>query len=148
MAPTGLDAPDRGIGERRERTLEKVGWRYEIGVEDSKEFAARVGKPRPQGAGLVASAVGAPVLNDVDSLLPVDCDAAGDDLARIVGRVVQYLDLEPLRRVVESGGRVDQPPDDVAFIVHRQLNGDTRRLLDCRGPGRPRAGQHTPGNEG
>ena len=123
MAPAGLDAADRGIVEGGNGSLQKVGRRHKIGVKHSEEFAACVSKSLAQGARFVAFAIGAPELDDIDSLLLVDCDAAGDDLAGIVGRVVQYLNLKPICGPVECGDGVDQAPDDMEFIVDRELDG-------------------------
>ena len=123
MAPAGLDAADRGIVEGGNGSLQKVGRRHKIGVKHSEEFAACVSKSLAQGARFVAFAIGAPELDDIDSLLLVDCDAAGDDLAGIVGRVVQYLNLEPICGPVECGDGVYQAADDMEFIVDRELDG-------------------------
>ena len=123
MAPTGLDAADRGIVEGGNGSLQEVGRRDEIGVKHGEEFAACVGKPLAQGTGFVAFAIGASELGDIDSVLLMVCDAAGDDLAGIIGRVVQNLNLEPICGPVESGDGVDQTADHMTFIVDRKLYG-------------------------
>ena len=48
-------------------------------------------------------------------------------LARLVGRVVEHLDLEQLARVVDAADRVDQPVGDVHLVVERQLDRDDRQ---------------------
>ncbi len=52
------------------------------------------------------------------------------DIARLVGGVVQHLDLELLVRIVELGHGLQKPAHDVVFIEERQLHGDGRQLLE------------------
>ena len=56
-------------------------------------------------------------------------------LARLVGRVVEHLDLEQLARVVDAADRVDQPIGDVHLVVERQLDRDDRQRDRARGRG-------------
>ena len=56
-------------------------------------------------------------------------------LARLVGRVVEHLDLEPLARVVDRADGVDQPVDDVHLVVDRQLDRDDRQRVERRRAG-------------
>jgi hypothetical protein len=52
--------------------------------------------------------------------------------AGVVARVVEDLDLEAVRRPVERGDRVEQPPGDRGLVVQRQLHGDHRQLVGER----------------
>ena len=45
---------------------------------------------------------------------------------RFVGRIVENLDIQELRGVVETRDSVNQALDDVALIVNGELDGDTR----------------------
>ena len=58
------------------------------------------------------------------------------DAARLVGRVVQDLDLEQLARVVDPADRVDQPVGDVHLVVDRQLDRDDRQRRRAAAPAR------------
>ena len=55
-------------------------------------------------------------------------------LARLVGRVVEHLNLEQLARVVDLAHRVDQPIRHIHLVVERQLDRDDRQRIDS-GPG-------------
>ena len=46
---------------------------------------------------------------------------------RLVGRVVEDLDLEQVARVVDLADRIDQAVGDVHLVVNRQLDGDARQ---------------------
>ena len=49
---------------------------------------------------------------------------------RIVGRIVQYLDLEQMPRIIDLAGLFDQPLDHVLLVIQRKLNGHARQLLE------------------
>ena len=51
------------------------------------------------------------------------------DLLRLVGRVVQDLDLEQVPRIVHLADGVDQPVRDVHLVEDRQLDGDARQVV-------------------
>ena len=61
----------------------------------------------------------------------VPADRRLRDLPRFVDRVVQYLNLEQLARVVEFANRIDQPIGDVHLIEDRKLDGDRRQGVGC-----------------
>ena len=66
-------------------------------------------------------------------------DLALDELAGVVGRVVEHLDLQLLAGVVQVVDRAQQPLGDVAFVKNRQLHGDHRQFSKCAtGCGHPR----------
>ena len=69
----------------------------------------------------------------------VPADGELGDLVRLVGRVVQHLDLEQLARVVDLADRVDQPIGDVHLVVDRQLDRDARQLLGAAAAAAPGA---------
>ena len=53
--------------------------------------------------------------------------------ARLVGRVVQDLDLEELARILDLADGVDQPIGDVHLVVDRQLDRDRRQGVERPG---------------
>ena len=112
--------------------MRKSGGRDEVGVEDADELAARDLEPRFERAGLVAGAIRAVDVLDVDALRGVAAHRQVGDAARFVGRVVQHLDLEQLARVVDRADRVDQTLGDVHLVVERELDGDDRQRIERR----------------
>ena len=111
VAPARLDHPDLRVGEVAEGLLEDVGRGHEVGVEDEDELAGGGAQAGVEGARLVAGAVGAVQVVDVEAELAVVLDGAARDRGRLVGRVVEDLDLEPVlrdsgsRRPTRAGGR-------------------------------------------
>ena len=112
--------------------VEEIGLRDEVGVEDRHEVAARDLQALVERAGLVAGAILAMDVLDVDALQRVPAHRELGDLPRLIGRVVQHLDLEQLARVFDLADRIEQPIDDVHLVVERQLDGDDRKLLERR----------------
>ena len=53
------------------------------------------------------------------------------DLDRLVGAVVQHLDLELVARVVDPAGLLDDPPGDTLLVVHRQLHRHRRQVREA-----------------
>ena len=100
--------------------------RHEVRVEDRDELAARRLHPGLQRSRLVARPVLARDVDDVEPERAVSLDHPRGDLARLVRRVVEDLDLEQVLRIVERRRGVDQPLDDVDFVVDRKLHGDAR----------------------
>ena len=72
------------------------------------------------------SAVGSPDVGDVDALVAPRRDELGHDRGRLVGRVVEDLDLEAIGGVVHPRHVVDQPVRHVDLVVDRELDGDRR----------------------
>ena len=102
--------------------------RDEVGVEDGDELAGGVLHAFGERAGLVADAVVAVDVLDRIALGGPFVDGGLGDLGGVVGGVVEHLDLEPVERVVEQAGGVDDPLGDHVLVVHRQLDGDAREL--------------------
>ena len=126
MAPARLDHPDPGIGEMPRRAQEEVAGRHEVGIEDRHPFPARAGEPGRERPGLVPGPRVAVQQPDVEASRPMARDGGGEKRARLVGGVVQDLDLEALGRIVERRDRVDQPPGDAPLVVDRELHGHDR----------------------
>ena len=73
------------------------------------------------------------VVLDVDALGGESADGDLGDAARLVGRVVEHLNLEPVARIIEAADRVDQPIGDIHLVVDRQLNSDDRKRVKWSG---------------
>ena len=111
---------------------QEVGRRNEVGVEDGDELALRDPHRGLERPGLVARAIGAMDVDDVDAVVGIAHHGALRHNARLVGRVVQHLDLEQLARVVELADGVDQPVRHVHLVVDRKLDGDLRQPLEAQ----------------
>ncbi len=57
---------------------------------------------------------------------------------RVVGGIVQHLDLQQLARVLHLAGLFEQPLHHVALVIERKLDGHAREL----GPAFGRSGRH------
>jgi len=136
VAPPRLYHRDLGIDEERHRALQEVGARDEVGVEDRDVLTLGHLHARFERAGLVAGAVGAVQITDVDALGGIAPDRLLGHRARFVGGVVEHLDLEQLPRVIHLAHRVDQPVGHVHLVVDRQLHRDDREGVHR--PGRHR----------
>ena len=124
MTPTRLHHAHGRIRKYGNRATEKI-WRWdEVRVEDRDELATGDLQTRLEGSGLESSAIVPMEVADVDPLGDVPADRRLRDLPCFVDRVVQYLDLEQLARVVELAHRIDQPIRDVHLIEDRKLDGD------------------------
>ena len=75
---------------------------------------------------------------DVDPFRRPSVHRAPRDIRRVVGRVVQDLDLELLAGVPDAAHVVDQPLHDVELVVDRQLDRDPGPDPRCGGPARPK----------
>src|SRR6185503_9823817 len=102
VAPARLDAADLPVDEVVDRLLEEVGLRDEVRVEQRHELALGGLEAVVERARLVAAAVAAVDVLDVDALGAPFLDLLPRDLDGLVGRVVQDLDLELLARVVDE----------------------------------------------
>ncbi len=109
-----------------DRLFQEVGGRQEIGVEDRQEFAAALVETRLERSSFKSHAVRTVQMTDGVTLRLEGTDFGGSDLARIIGRVIQHLNVEPLARIVERADAVDQPLDHIALVINRQLDGDLR----------------------
>ena len=59
--------------------------------------------------------------------------AGRGNIAGIVGRIIEYLDLEQLARIIELADRAQKAFDHVNFVKNRELNGHFRQLLKVAG---------------
>jgi hypothetical protein len=149
MGPPRLHHADGGIGELVDGALEDVRGRHEVGVEHRDELPVRPREPLGERARLVPL----PRL-PVDVVDPVaglghPPAAPPRDRGRVVGRVVEHLDLEPLPGIVDRACRLDHPLGHPPLVVHRELDGHRRQVAVAVGrhgaaaPG-PRVEEHHP----
>ena len=54
----------------------------------------------------------------------VALDAAARDFARLVGGIVEHLNIQFVARIIELRDAIDQPLDHVAFVVDGKLYGN------------------------
>jgi len=52
------------------------------------------------------------------------------NLPRVVGRIVEHLDLQPIARVIQFADRSQQSLDYINFVEDRQLHGHDRQLFE------------------
>ncbi len=123
VAPACLDERHLGVFEVANRLLEDVHGRHEVGVEDQHQLALGQRQAVVQGAGLVAGAIAAVHVMDVEALGSVALDCIARDLHRLVGGVVEHLDLEQLARIADARDGVEQALDHVHLVVERELHG-------------------------
>jgi hypothetical protein len=132
VAPAGLHQRHLGVGEIVDRALQEVGLRDEVGVEDRDELPAGDLHGLVERPGLVAGAVGAVDVLDVQALRGVAAHGELGDLPGFVGGVVEHLDLQELPRVVDPADGVDETIDDVHLVEERQLDGHHRQGVELR----------------
>ena len=126
MAPARLHETNPLIAKIGNRPLQKARRRDEIGVEDRHELALRFREAGLQRTGLEPFPVEPADVRNVEPLFCPTADEPGDQEPRLVGRIVQHLDLEPIARPIERAAGIDQTLDDVQLIEDRKLNRDTR----------------------
>src|SRR5208283_1305574 len=102
--------------------------RDEIGGEDGDELAFGDLEACIQGSGLEAVAVGAVNVDDVVTERGVTLDDGGGDIARLVGGVVEHLNLDLLARVLHGADGLDETVDDKLLVEDGQLDGDGGKL--------------------
>src|SRR5437660_10844813 len=133
MPPARLDHADSRIGEKINCALEQVRLRHKIGVENTDKLAFRGVESDSERARFETSAIDAMNELDVEAATPQFVRARGGDLARIVGRIIQHLNLEKFSRIVLFRSRVQQTLDHVNFVKDRQLHRHLRQLLKAAG---------------
>ena len=117
---------------------QEVGLGNEVGVENGDELALR----DPQAgfverAGFVARPIGPVDVLDVDALRGEAAHGQLGDFPGFVGRIVEHLNFEQIPRILDPADRLDQPFDDIHFVVQRKLDRDRRQRLEVTraGPG-------------
>ncbi len=114
----------RALPKVRHGLEQKVGVRAKIGVEDGDVLAARLSHSPGQRPGLEAAAVWPPQHDDVGSTLAVERRPGLCQLACLVGRIVQNLDVQPVAGIIERSHGIDDSLDHVTLVIHGYLHGD------------------------
>ena len=133
VAPACLHHADGGIGEVVNGAREEVRGGDEIGVEDGDHLAGGGLQPFLERASLKPVAVGAVVVFNGVAERAVAFDEGAGKGRGVVGGIVQHLDLEQFLGIVHLDGLFDQAFHHVAFVIERQLDGDTGQLFEALG---------------
>ena len=133
VAPACLHHADGGIGEVVNGAREEVRGGDEIGVEDGDHLAGGGLQPFLERASLKPVAVGAVVVFNGVAERAVAFDEGAGKGRGVVGGIVQHLNLEQLLGIVHLDGLFDQAFHHVAFVIERQLDGDTGQLFEALG---------------
>src|ERR1700683_1898571 len=124
IAPARLHHGELFVREIGHRAAQKIRGRNKIRIEDGHKFTGRRFQAFLQRTGFIAFAVVAMDVTNGHSEGPVAFYTVAGDLAGLVGRIVENLNLEQLARIVELRNGFDKPFDDVAFVINGELNGD------------------------
>src|SRR5262249_11096138 len=100
----------------------------EVGIENSDEFALRDFQSFGQGAGFESFAIAAMVVGDGVAGGGIAFYQFLGDANRLVGGVIEHLDVELLFGVVKPAHRVQQSLDDELFVEDGKLHGDAWQL--------------------
>ena len=129
VVPPGLHHAHSRVAERRQEVAQKV-WRCdEVGIEDEEIFALRHRRPLGKGPRFEAVSVFARDVHHIDAAGSPMRDPLTHDLPRRVVGVVEHLHLEQPRGIVDQAHGIDEPADDMSFVIDRELHGYVRELL-------------------
>src|SRR5260370_32377728 len=131
MPPARLDHADSRIGEKINRAIEQVRLRNKIGFENTDKLAFRGVESNSERTRFETSAIDAMNELDVDPAPTQFVRARGGDVARIVGRIIQHLNLEKFSRIIQFTDRAQQALDHVNLVKDRQLPPPLRELLEA-----------------
>src|SRR5947208_14038046 len=120
VRPARLHHADFWIGEMMDRAQQEVLWWDEVRVKDGDELACCGLHPLRQRARLVALAVCTMVIRARKHTRSISVDhAAGDRLSFVCG-IIEKLDVEFLKRVVQSADGIQAPLNYKPFIKNRE----------------------------
>ena len=130
VTPASLHHADGRVGKEMDRAREEIGWRNEIGIEDrdqltSSRFESRLQRPR-----LESVTIGPVMILDREPQRPIALHQRFGEQMRVVGRIVQHLNLQQVLRVFDLGDLVDQPLHDIPLVVQGKLDGDDWRGVE------------------
>src|SRR5205823_5354576 len=106
-------------------------------IEDGYKFALRNIKALIERAGFISMPVAAvEIHNRLRSHAGKSACVSLNDLlchfCRLIGRVIQHLNLKSVTRIVQLANRIDQTVDDELLVEDRQLDGHKRQLSVCK----------------
>src|ERR1035438_3866182 len=130
VRPARLHHADFGMGKVMNALQQKVGWRDKVGVEDGNEFSLRRFQSFGERARFEALAIIAVQVDDGMSEGGVAFDQETSNLDRLVGRVVEQLNVELVFRIIKAADRIEQPIDHVLLVKDGQLHRNARHI--CR----------------
>ena len=129
VSPASLHHPDLWVLEVPDQRGNEVSFGDEVRVENRDELTLGGSQPVPESTRFESLALGAPHHVDPVSAGAEVAGHAVDDSRSLVGRIIEDLNLQPVRRIVDRSGRSDQSFRDVPLVVHGQLHGHDRRVL-------------------
>jgi hypothetical protein len=133
MTPPGLDHPDLRIGEKMDCPLKQVWRRDEVGIENANKLTGGRFEPDRERTGLESRPIDAMNQLNIEAALSQCFRARRSHFARIVGRIVQHLDLQQISRVIELTDRTQKALHYVNFIKNRKLNRNFWQLPKLAG---------------
>ncbi len=129
MRPARLRHADvRTRQHGRDDAAQKVGMRPEVGIEDRNELSAALGQAPSQRPGFEAAPIRPMEHAHVHAAGAMPGRARLGQCGRLVGGIVQNLNLQPVGRIIQRGRGVNQPLDDMLLVEDRQLHRDVRPL--------------------
>src|ERR1700685_1440574 len=126
IAPASLHHSELFVREIGHRAAQKIRGRNKIRIENGNKFTARRFQAFLQRARFIAFAIVAMDVADGHSEGAVAFYTVAGDLAGLVGRIIENLNLQQLAWIVELRNGFDKPFDHEAFVVNGELNGDFR----------------------
>jgi hypothetical protein len=124
MGPAGLHHPHLGIGEMGEHSLEQIGRRDKIRIEDGDEIPLCLCGGLGKGAGFESLPHHPPHHPDVHAQGAMLGHPLVHGRRGVVGGIVQDLDFQEVGRMIQLGHSVDETEGHFAFVEDGQLNGD------------------------
>src|ERR1700736_512903 len=137
MAPPGLDHADLRIGEKMDCPLKQVSRRDEIRVKNANKLTGGRLESDCKRTGLESGPIDAMNQLNIEAALTQFFRAQSSHIARIVGGIVQHLDLQQVSWVIEFTDRAQKTLHHVNFIKNRKLNRYFWQLPKLAGRNRP-----------
>ena len=122
VGPAGLGEAGARVGEGvllDQDAAQPVDGGNEVGVEECDELAFDVRHGGGECAGLVAAAIGAVPVFDVEAGVAEFADDGGGEISGVVGGVVEHLNLKAVAGPIERGGSADYALGDVVLVKDR-----------------------------
>src|SRR5205807_9186377 len=116
------------FGKKMVLVIRPIWRRNGIGVEDATKLARGRLESGRKGTRLESGPINSMNQLDVEAALPQFFGARSSHCPRIVGRIVQDLDLQQFSRIIELADRAQKALHYVNFVKNRKLNGHSREL--------------------
>ena len=107
--------------------------RHKVRIEDRDKLSTRDVQPLIQRARLIPMPVAAMQIHNRLRLHPgkparIPLDDLPCHPGRLIGRIIQHLNLKPVARIIQLANRIDQPVDHELLVEDRQLDRHKRQL--------------------